>query len=85
MAIESDHGITLATEKGLSRIRLECEHQKSIIYVVPAEKSWVCDDETMPGHALTGFFGELMKENHPLVRGLMQKWGLYFRQLPLNE
>ena len=85
MAIESDHGITLATEKGLSRIRLECEHQKGIIYVVPAEKSWVCEDETKPGHALAGFFDELLRENHSMVRDLMQKWGLYFRQLPLNE
>ena len=85
MPIQSDHGITLTTGKGLSKMRLQCEHQKGIIYAVPAEMSWVCEDTTMPAHALAGFFNELLTENRSLVRDLMQKWGIYFRQLPLND
>jgi len=85
MDIESNQGITLAIEKGMSRIGLECEHKKSIIYVVPAEMSWVCGNKTIPAHALAGFFNELLMENHSWVRDLMQKWGIYFRQLPLED
>jgi hypothetical protein len=62
-----------------------CEHQRGMLYVAPAEKSWVCSAEMMPGHALAGFLGELVSVKDERVSNLMQKWGIYFRQMPLEK
>ena len=70
---------------GMSRLHLSCEHQKGMLYMVPAEKSWVCSPEDMPSHALAGFLGELVDLQDPEVKELMNRWGIYFRRLPLED
>jgi len=67
------------------RIRAVCEHQSGLIYVVPADRSWVCDQVNMPAHALAGFFRELTSLDNQEVQGLMQQWGIYYRQLPKDQ
>ena len=80
---ESNLPMQLSTD--MCRIPVTCSHQSGLIYVVPAEHSWVCSPEDMPRHALAGFFRELVKLNEPHVHDLMQSWGIYYRQLPLPE
>ena len=69
----------------MTRIRVVCEHQRGLIYVVRAERSWVCDKEYLPAHALAGFFRELNALSSPEVQRLMQQWGIYFRELPKDQ
>lgn len=80
-----ENGLTIKQGNGMTRIQLACEHQSGLIYVVPAERSWVCDAEKVHAHALAGFFRELVALNHPEVRSLMGEWGIYYRQLPLED
>ena len=80
---ESNLPMQLSTD--MCRIPVTCSHQSGLIYVVPAEHSWVCSPEDMPRHALAGFFRELVKLNEPQIDELMQMWGIYYRQLPLRE
>jgi hypothetical protein len=65
---------------GGDRLEIGCVHQQGILYVVPAEANWVCSSEEMHGHALAGFFKELVKLEDPQVKSLMQRWGMYFRE-----
>ena len=78
-------GLTIVHGEGMTRVQVTCIHQSGTVYVVPAEKSWVCSQKYMPAHALAGFLGELVNLNDPRVKELMQRWGIYFRQLPLEE
>jgi len=39
----------------------------------------------MPAHALAGFFRELTSLENKEVQGLMQQWGIYYRQLPRDQ
>ena len=80
---ESSLPMQLSTD--MCRIPVTCPHQSGLIYVVPAEHSWVCSPEDMPRHALAGFFRELVKLNEPQIDELMQMWGIYYRQLPSRE
>ncbi|MDE2940050.1 MAG: hypothetical protein OXR67_14230 [Chloroflexota bacterium] len=80
----SDNGMTISPGADMTRIQVTCPHQSGLLYVVPAERSWVCDAEQVPAHALAGFFRELINLNDDRVAALMQEWGLYFRQLPLE-
>lgn len=69
--------------RGSTRIELECQHQHGLLYVVEgAEMNWVCSNRRRPVHSLSGFFKELTDAR---VRELMQRWGLYFRPLPLAD
>ena len=77
-------GITVKQRSGGTRVELQCEHQNGLLYVVPAEASWVCSSELMHAHALAGFFGELMELADGRVHDVMQHWGLYYRRRP-NE
>jgi hypothetical protein len=36
-------------------------------------------------HALAGFFNELVNMRSPQVKEILQRWGIYFRSLPLEE
>ena len=45
----------------------------------------MCAQEQLHAHSLAGFLGELVKLQDPRVKGLMQRWGLYFRELPREE
>ena len=78
-------GLDIIPGNDMTRIRAACEHQRGLIYVVPAERSWVCDKEYLPAHALAGFFRELTALESKEVEGLMQQWGIYFRQLPTEQ
>ena len=49
-------GLDIIPGTDMTRIRVACQHQRGLIYVVPAERSWVCNSETLPAHALAGFF-----------------------------
>ncbi len=75
-------GLEVKPSEDMTRIQAVCEHQRGLIYVVPAERSWVCSAETMPAHALAGFFRELVSLKNAEVEELMRQWGLYYRQLP---
>ena len=78
------HGITLTPSDDMTRIQVTCEHQSGLIYVVPADRSWVCDPEMIPAHALAGFFRELAALKDPDVQRLMGQWGIFYRQLPID-
>ena len=78
-------GLEVTPSEDMTRIRAVCEHQRGLIYVVPAERSWVCSAESMPAHALAGFFRELVALKDPAVESLMKDWGLYYRQLPASQ
>ncbi len=85
MTSETQHGLTVKPSEGMTRIQMACLHHKGLLYVVPAEKSWVCSQEQMPAHALAGFLEELVELKDSRVKELMQRWGIYFRPLPLDE
>ena len=76
-------GLRVKTDTGGKRVELECEHQNGLLYVVPAESSWVCGEDLMHAHALAGFFRELSELEDERVYELMQRWGLYYRPRPL--
>ena len=78
-----DYGLNVAPGDDITRIQVSCEHQSGLIYVVPAERSWVCSSERLPAHAMAGFFRELVALQHPAVQKLMQDWGVYYRELPI--
>ena len=77
-------GLIIKPGDDMTRIQVTCPHQSGLLYVVPAERSWVCSREQMPSHALAGFFRELVALKDPRVQELMQSWGVYYRQLPLE-
>ena len=77
-------GLDVIKGSDMTRIKAVCEHQRGLLYVVPAERSWVCNKENLSAHALAGFFRELSSLGNKEVDGLMQQWGLYFRQLPME-
>ncbi len=79
-----NNGLEIKQGEGLSRVELGCSHQKGLLYVVPAERSWVCSQEMMPAHALAGFLGELTELQQPSVQQLMNRWGISYRRLPLE-
>ena len=85
MTTETNHGMNVVTGEGNTRVLLGCTHQRGLVYLVPAEKSWVCSEEMLPGHALAGFLGELTAQGDAQVEEMMQRWGIYFRQMPLDE
>ena len=78
-------GLEVKPSDDMTRIQAVCEHQRGLIYVVPAERSWVCTPDSMPAHALAGFFRELVALKSPEVEELMRQWGLYYRQLPAPQ
>jgi hypothetical protein len=81
----ANHGVEIKQREGMTRLELTCDHQKGIIYVVPAEKSWVCSPELLCAHALAGFLGQLAETQIPEVKELMNHWGIYYRRLPLES
>ena len=75
-------GLTITPGSEMTRIEVSCEHQHGLIYIVPAERSWVCDNARLPAHALAGFFRELAALQQPAIKQLMLQWGIYYRELP---
>ncbi len=64
---------------GTTRININCNHERSILYVVPTESNWVCENEKMHLHSLSGIFKTLLTLNKPEIKDAMQKWGIYVR------
>ena len=81
----TEYGLSIKPGQGMTRLQFSCMHQSGLLYVVPAERSWVCSQEYMPAHALAGFLKELTDLGDSRVKELMQSWGIYFRELPLDE
>lgn len=79
------YGVIVKEDVGDTRIEIQCEHQKGLMYVVPAEASWVCDKENIHAHALAGFFRELIDLSDIRIRDLMQRWGIYYRVKQIDE
>ena len=77
-------GLTVKTSTDMARVQVTCPHQSGLIYAVPGDRSWVCNDELRPAHAMAGFFRELIALKDPRVASLMQQWGLYYRSLPID-
>ena len=78
------NGITVKRGDGGTRVEVRSRNQAGLIYAVPSEASWVAEPEQLHAHAIAGFFNDLVKLDSPEVRGLMEKWGLYFRPLQLD-
>ncbi|CAI8306707.1 MAG: hypothetical protein FI721_00920 [SAR202 cluster bacterium] len=72
-------------KEGMTRLTLKCAHQHGMVYVIPADRSWVCDSDSRFGHAVAGFMGALTAMEDPRIQTLMQEWGLYYRSLPLES
>ena len=81
----SDYGLIAKTGEGMSRVQMSCMHQSGLLYVVPSEKSWVCSQDLMPAHALAGCLREIVALEDTRVKEIMQRWGVYFRQLPIES
>ena len=80
-----EYGITINKGSGDTRLGIQCGHQKGLLYVVPAEANWVCNTDNIHAHALAGFLSDLTDLDDVRVRTLMQRWGIYFRNLPRDE
>ncbi|MBI4200424.1 MAG: hypothetical protein HY535_08140 [Chloroflexi bacterium] len=80
-----NYGLTVKHHRGGKRLELQCSHHNGLLYVVPAEGSWVCGEEHVHAHALAGFFKELAALRDPRVKELMRRWGLSFRERPLEQ
>ncbi len=79
------YGITVKQGTGGTRVEIRSRNQAGVLYAVPAEGSWVAAPDQLHAHALAGFFAELVKRDDPSVRALMNRWGLSFRELPLED
>lgn len=79
------YGVTIKEGTGDTRVDIQCNHQSGMLYVVPAEASWVCQPENIHAHALAGFLRELVDLDDARVRELMQRWGLYYRARPIES
>ena len=80
-----EYGILVKHGNGGNRVEIKCMHQNELVYVVPSEASWVCSQEHLHAHALAGFFKELTRIQDPRVKQLMQRWGLYCRERPIED
>ena len=79
------YGITIKQGTGGTRVEIRSRNQAGVLYAVPAEGSWVASPDQLHAHALAGFFRDLVKRDDPGLRALMNKWGLSFRELPLED
>ena len=79
------YGVIIKEGTGDTRVDIQCNHQSGVLYVVPAEASWVCQPENIHAHALAGFLRELVELDDPRMRELMQRWGLYYRARPIES
>ena len=82
---EQTYGLTRRQGDGSDRLEMRCAHQNGLLYMVPGERSWVCSDEHRYAHVLAGFFKELSSLDDTRVREAMNRWGLYYRERPLDE
>ena len=76
-------GFALKIGKGSASIGMECPHQNGLLYMVPGDRSWVCEDDLRPAHVLAGFFKDITALDDARIRDAMNRWGLYYRSRPL--
>ena len=76
-------GFALKIGKGSASIGMECPHQNGLLYMVPGDRSWVCEDDLRPAHVLAGFFKDIAALDDARIRDAMNRWGLYYRSRPL--
>jgi hypothetical protein len=67
----AEFGLSVKPGEDMTRIQVTCPHQSGLIYVVPAERSWVCSSDQVPSDALAEFFRELVALKDPRVQELM--------------
>lgn len=79
------YGLTIKHDQGGKRLEAKCPHQNGLIYITRGEGSWVCEEGYLHAHCLVGFFKGLTRLRNPDVKGLMNEWGIYFRELALDE
>ena len=79
------YGITVTRGTEGSRVAFQCKHQNGLVYVARGEASWVCSEELLHAHAIAGFLKDVAALESPQVEQIMQKWGVYYRQRPLEE
>ncbi|MDP6822836.1 MAG: hypothetical protein QF554_06045 [Dehalococcoidia bacterium] len=80
-----DGGFTLKVGQGSASMAMECPHQNGLLYMVPGDRSWVCEDDVRPAHVLAGFFNEIAALDDARIREAMNRWGLYYRPRPLTD
>jgi len=78
------YGLNLLPSETGDRLEMQCKHQNGLLYMVPADSSWVCSNEDRHAHVLAGFFKELSALELPAVGEIMNRWGLYYRERPLH-
>jgi len=81
----AEQGISIKNASEGKRINLSCDHNSGVIYIVPSEASWVCDQENIAAHTISGFFRDLTKLENSQIEQIMQKWGLYYRGLEVID
>lgn len=79
------YGITVTHDSGGTRVEIRSQNQAGLLYAVPSEGSWVAAPEQLHTHALAGFLREVTSLDDPRIAAMMQKWGIYYRELPLDE
>jgi hypothetical protein len=77
-------GFTLKAGQGSASMEMECPHQNGLLYMVPGDRSWVCEDDVRPAHVLAGFFKEIAEMDDARIREAMNRWGLYYRPRALK-
>ncbi len=80
-----EQGISIKNASEGKRINLCCDHNSGVIYIVPSEASWVCNQENIAAHAISGFFRDITKLEDLQIEQIMQKWGLYYRDLKIID
>ena len=76
-------GIQIKQNDDGARIKMQCEHLKGLLYVIPSDANWVCSADLRLAHSLAGFLKELGEIDDPRLHKIMQRWGIYSRNLEI--
>ena len=74
-----NYGTQIIAKEDMTRFDFACAHQSGVLYIIPAESSWVCEGKDINAHALAGFFRQISRLEDSRIQGIMQRWGLYYR------
>jgi len=74
-----DYGTKIKANEDMTRFDFSCAHQSGVLYIIPAQSSWVCQGKDINAHALAGFFKQLSQLEDSRIHSIMQRWGLYYR------
>ena len=76
-------GIQIKQNDDGARIKMQCEHQKGLLYVIPSDANWVCSADLRLAHSLAGFLKELGEIDDPRLHKIMQRWCIYSMNLEI--